>query len=591
MAAAKEVIRLKSGYDPKGDPNQNQANSQQADRIRQEAGLDDSMYGSGVSLSDALTNFHKQYGVGGGQQGGGQPVQTQGGGGYAPGGQMPDGVNQQPNQDSEMAKQEYMEMMKQSIDSGYESQKAQMDMALSNAMANLESQLMEAVQNGEMSVREAQAQFEAQRKQVEQSAYQQHQATKAYSNEMGIGHSQQSLGLQASDSARTNELHNTNISDRDKRINDVRDRINLIKNQANIEKTRMQSEYDYGLASARAQADSKYMEGMAGFMSQDYFTGKQMGHEERMQDKQFGQQEKILELTQTNDLIKMAVNNGYDLGKMDKEQINKLELMDEENKYVIQRMDLQHGMNKEVIGINFENEMFAMAEKFGYDEQMEGFRQAGQMEIVQKQIDAEIDKVNAEYKRKMAELKRHVTPGSDEYKFAELGLQREVEQNSKLIYSTAATNMQLEMIVNDPNLPKRGETITAPYDYEKHFGLFGKATNWISGYDKKMEEYEASKSAQEKLEGLFGISGNLIGDYANHTSNPAQDRVQGWENSIIGGIDKYQDDSLKYMNEFSSMINSIGGTKKEKDEGKKLLDSLIRWLEENDETRKQNIGR
>ena len=61
--AVQEIIKLKKQYDPNADKNVMMQNKATADQLRQQYGIDDSMYGSNVSLADAYSNYHREYGM------------------------------------------------------------------------------------------------------------------------------------------------------------------------------------------------------------------------------------------------------------------------------------------------------------------------------------------------------------------------------------------------------------------------------------------------------------------------------------------------------------------------------------------------
>ena len=122
--------------------------------------------------------------------------------------------NSQGNSDTRM--DDLMAMFQQQSQANYERQKALADQALNEELTALEHAYAEAVEQGKLSVREAEKQFEKQKSQIQEKAYIQSESTRAYSNDMGIQHSQQTLGLQQGDDKRVRGMVNDNISDRDR---------------------------------------------------------------------------------------------------------------------------------------------------------------------------------------------------------------------------------------------------------------------------------------------------------------------------------------------------------------------------------------
>ena len=179
----------------------------------------------------------------------------------------------------------------------FEAQKAILDRQLATQLTQLEQAYAQAISEGKISVREAQAQFEAQKAEIEQAAYQQAEATKGYGSEMGLANSQQMIGLQQNDNARVNNMNNTNRSDRDKRIADITDRITALTTQKNLAIADANNQYGFGLQGAQAQASQMYNQSIGGLMEKQHFA----------------------ELEQRYNLENMSMDNIYKLQQMDKD--------------------------------------------------------------------------------------------------------------------------------------------------------------------------------------------------------------------------------------------------------------------------------
>ena len=439
---------------------------------------------------------------------------------------------QRPSFDSQAAMDKILAMLKDSSDASFDAQKSQLDATLSNQLAQLEQSFLEAVQAGEMSVNEAKEQFESQKKQLEQAAYQQSQQTKAYGNEMGIAQSQQMVGLQQGDNARVNDMNNSNLSDRDKRLNDIKDRINMITQQKGLEASRATAEHGYGVAGARAQSDAGYMNSIAGLMGQDYMAkqgfdhdfamqdrqfsqadktlDKTMGHDKDMQGDRFQQEEKMFDLSSKhsekilgkqldNDLLKMATANGYDLTKMDKDQLHKLEYLGESNKLTVQNMGIQQGYTVENIMMNFNNAM--------KQQQSQNSFTAGENSKSRAAASANLtDKIADEEARYQLMLDRDLNQYDPNTKEGQAAIKAaEQAKNSKVaeMVEGALFTENMTEVFNDPMLKwdkEKPTDFTKVNDGNLFKGLdwmFGGINNIVYGTKKKTETWEANQKAQQ----------------------------------------------------------------------------------------------
>src|SRR6185312_1736508 len=143
--------------------------------------------------------------------------------------------NANPTSENIMARQNDMsansmgaieEMLRKMTESAFSSQDALLQQTRDEELSALQKALNDAVAQGEISVREAERQFEMNKQEIDKRAYQDAELTQLMSQDRGIQNSAQSIGLMQGDQARRQSLLNTNMSDRDMRINDVRDRLN-----------------------------------------------------------------------------------------------------------------------------------------------------------------------------------------------------------------------------------------------------------------------------------------------------------------------------------------------------------------------------
>lgn len=487
--AAQEVIKLKKEW--ANSPNQDQV-AQRAAQLRQQYGLDEKMYGADVSLADAYSNYAREFG-----QGVNHPGQQQ----------APQQMPQQPSFNQEEQMRKLQEMMMQNSSSYFDAQKAQFDKMLNDQISQLEMAYAEAVNQGKLSVNEAKEQFEAQKSQLEKSAYQQAEATKAYGNEMGIQHSQQMVGLQQGDNARFNSLHNENANIRDKRINDIRDRINLITKQKDLDIARSNAEYGYNIAGAQAQAQQMYAQQMADLMGKDYFTQMGMQHDINMQDRQFDQRVK-----------EMALQHGYDLDKMDINQMYQQANMKYQNILDMDKMKFGHDLDLEKIDIQFKNRLTEMATQFGYNTKLESQRHNNAIKQAADRFSRESQAAHEAYKESMRRQARSLGLPDDatEKQISdalraqgredlELQAKFELEKAIQNSASMAAAEFEINSILYNPDLELDPQK---PKDPKENWGLVGR---FLSGYkgklDKYNEEYARKKAAEDALQRWLNKNG------------------------------------------------------------------------------------
>ena len=492
MDAAKEVIRMKKEYSNNNGTGYQNTDSakglaQSAQDIRSQFGLDESRYGANVGLADALANYAEDFGGGGqGNQGYNQPS---GGGGREP-------VRDEKYFDDERYRNDYENTMRDNADSFFDLQKSEFDRLLSKQISDLEMAYAEAVNSGKLSVREAEAQFEAQKSEIEQSAYQQAQSTKAYGNEMGIGHSQQMIGLQQGDNARTNTMNNTNAGDRDKRINDIRDRIDMLTKQKDLQVTQANTEYGYNIAGARAKADQQYNQSMSEFMNQDYFTKMGMGHDRDM----------------------AGIKQQYDRENMDKQQDYNKENMDKQHEYGKENMAIEQGYRKENMKVEFENRFKELSEQsrlrinemtvgHGFDmKKMEqSLKDAIQLEGVKYGHSASLSA--QQNNARMREISANAMKAIEaEQRAYDLSVKRESakynpntpegkiylnQKNAKIndIMSMSILEAEMGNVFNNPALENKP---VPPKDVKSDWGVIG---GMLTGQKKKEQKYESENKA------------------------------------------------------------------------------------------------
>lgn len=225
--------------------------------------------------------------------------------------------------------------IKRSSDEYYNMQEAVLKKARDSQISELEKAYMNAVQEGRIGIDEARDMFAEASTEIHDQAYLNSQSTDLLALQNGIQNSQQLLGLKAGDNARENELINTQMSERDSRISDIRNRLDSILNQKNLDVVGAKNDFNNNLAQARAQSQMMYNEQMGGLLQGDYVAERDHNYE---LDKMSTQQRYVLE--------QMAKQYGYDIKKMDKEQIHALSRMAKQHGYDLDKMSKQHSYNK-----------------------------------------------------------------------------------------------------------------------------------------------------------------------------------------------------------------------------------------------------
>ena len=348
----------------------------------------------------------------------------------------------------------YQDLMRETSDGFYTSQKAEIDRMASGQLAELEKMFADAISEGKISVRDAEKDFAAQSKEIEQKAYEQNEELKLHGQNRGIVQSQQMLGLEQGANSRTNTMNNANVSDRDGRINDIKDRITAITQKKDIDARRIGTDRDQNLLSAKGTASQMYASGMADFASKDYFS-----------DKAHSQNKEMSSLGLSNDLTKMLTQQGYTAENISQEQVNKLQYLDsaesirltnnlvelaQRNEYDLAKMDkdLDQFLTKTDVEYQYKTKLQRESDRAALGRVLSS-RSSGSS--TPKKSDYDIARDN-EYKMLFDEE-------SDEYKIAEEKQKREEEKEDaafkkELLRSdvVAVDKFTLEKAMSDPAL-------------------------------------------------------------------------------------------------------------------------------------------
>jgi len=410
------------------------------------------------------------------------------------------------------------------ISQGYlDEQTGQLQTNLNEELANIRNTYEQAVADGKMSVVEAQKAFEEQKAVIEKKAYQAKDETALYANELGIQNSQQNIGLMAGDNARTQGLINSNISDRDSRLNTIRDRLSAITNQKNIAEDLAQKNYNSGLLTAKGQAGKMFSEQAFNLKSQDYFMDKEQnfqrevikdeqGFQEKMTDKNFANTMTQMATAQGYDLQKMDINQKYNMANMAQQLQNSIKLATQNSILNRQEMSMAHGFDMQKIGADFRNQLEVMDKEFALNSQAGNEEYKKKVDLMEKEYSYTQKSAVDQYKTELNRALAGVTPGTPEYellqKTFEQGLQRQLIENNATFVNQYAT----DSIVNNPNLPTDGKMPgNLATDLEDSGGLneFMLKSNPVYWLNKgSIDKEQASQDAVKELMDLINAGGS-----------------------------------------------------------------------------------
>lgn len=282
------------------------------------------------------------------------------------------------------------QMLRDSANSAYQSQEAVLAQTRDAELAALQKALNDAVSQGNMSVREAERQFEANKSEIERMAYQDAQRTNISAESRGIANSQQLLGLMAGDNARKTSLINKNMTDRDMRVNDIRDRLNAVKSNISLDMAGANSRYGYAAAGARGQVDAQLMQQLAGMHMSDYemsrqqqFGLDQMGLQNVHNTQQQARQHEYV-------LAQMAEAFGYDLKRMDAQQIHELERMAKAYDYDLGKMAQAFKYDSSLQNASFAHQSKMQQAGFKHDKQMLSAKQKQEIDNYELMLQREL---------------------------------------------------------------------------------------------------------------------------------------------------------------------------------------------------------
>lgn len=416
------------------------------------------------------------------------------------------GITQQPSQSNSQNDmlQQILDNMRGMSDSYYESQKGMLDASKSAALADLKKSYDDAVARGEMSVREAEDAFAQQAEAINQDAYRNAENRNVVGQQRGIGNSQQFLGMQATDQARSGQLNNQNRSIRDTRIADIKTRINSLTTQKDLDINRVNEQYNANLSSARANADMAYQQQAGQLMMGDYQSQQQLQNQLQL----MGQQQQY-------NLQNMGVGHNYDMAKMDKQNdfafamqdrqfANQLESMAQQFGYNSQQMIQEYALRGDQMDKGHKQDLEKMAQANGYDMQKMATQYNNQVKMFEKQVaQSEKDMQKAiEQEQKRYELERdralaQFNPNTDEYRIAQSQMEQANRQRQQEIMNEFRTNAYMNTILNNPYL-SQGLTGNLQEPTPSGFGNFNQT---------EVDDYNSTLDAIRRYNSLFNEPG------------------------------------------------------------------------------------
>jgi hypothetical protein len=363
-----------------------------------------------------------------------------------------------------------------------------------NELAQLELAFSEAINSGAMSVREAEMDFAKQKEAILQRSYQDSERSALYGQEMGIQNSQQMMGMMASDNQRTNSMMNENVMSRDTRIANLKDKLNSLGHEKNVRSGMLLSNLNAGTAKLAGDAMFNRANTEMGLKndewkrleSQKYQTSERLGGQEFQKD---------IQKTQfSNDLHKMAVENGYNVEGMRMQFDNQVKLEGIRMSNDITKINLSNANAKEMLALETENWMkkigFENTEKYKY--------------MLKENATNTINDIKA-YEREAQRKLDQFTPGTTEYKAmkAEIEFTKQEMANQKMLDALFDVQVHNELSKNgiDLNLATQA-TPKKPFE--------AMIDSYVADFMAGKTLFTASKNAKETYMGSFGSNRNEI---------------------------------------------------------------------------------
>lgn len=450
----------------------------------------------------------------------------------------------------------------QSANGQYSSQQAMLGQARDQQIAEMQKAYADAIEAGEISVRDAQRAFEENSGVINQNAYVDAERTNVMAEERGLSNSAQMMGMVASDNQRKAGLINQNMTERDRRVADVKDRITSLTTKRDLDISSANASYNYGIANQRGQIASQLSQQMFGMGYDDYNRRQSQKDQINMlglQDEfQLGQ----MAQGQKYNLQNMGVQNGYQLQQMAQQQGYNVQNAKTQQGYDLQKMsvDQQNTLKQMAKAFDYDiakmseaqiYQLATMAQSYGYDMGLQGSAQnfqagqnaldrnfqAGQSELdrgfkmqqFQMEQQALSDNYAVELQRELASYKQ----GTPEYELRKAQLDSsykavQLESQAKLM-SDVMGKAFADHVGNPPKNPGKGASKKQVESYNKQVDAYNSKMNsfmsdptntqtFMSNLEQ-MEYKEKQKSAtnpfNDLLKGMFGGGSKGLDDFLN----------------------------------------------------------------------------
>ena len=392
----------------------------------------------------------------------------------------------QPQQTPNRGFDDMSSMARNMSQSHLQQQQSQLQLNKTAQVTELKKAYEQAIADGQISVREAEQQFNQQKLEIEQQAYLDGERTSLYGQSMGIQNSQQMIGLMQGDNERRNNMINKNVSERDIRVNNVRDKLNAIRSAKNLDLARVNSEYESGLLRAQGESNQMYSQNMFNVMQGDYNANR---------DQRFTQDN--MRFGDTLQRGQMELGQSFNRENIEVQFQNTLKQATHDSGLAIGRMNIQHGLNLQTMAQSLKDDITKMRVSFGHQSSLQSQSNAHALNRIGKeyelQVKAEEDAYNRELKRNL----RGVTPGTSEYKIIKGNAERQFRENLTQLHLETVYQASSDVIMNDPALS--GST-ARPKDWTANQPLgnldpVGGFMNWLTGYEDKSREQKATMEA------------------------------------------------------------------------------------------------
>lgn len=307
-------------------------------------------------------------------------------------------------------------------------------------LAELQASLNKAIQDGQMSVLEAREAFEKQSQAINAQAYQDAEQTQVQMQSMGVQNSQQGIGMMASDQSRKQSLVNENIKNRDNRILQINERIKGLTSDADIQRNRINADYDTAVLNAQGQSAYNTSNAMADLQSKNYFSNKEQEFQKFLQDDQ-------QDFTSTENQTQREFETAE--AKVDREWKSTEADLARKHDITMQGNEFMH--DEKMTGIKFANELAAMAQQAGYATQLENLRSSNAMAEYETKLNKEYEMILKEQSTKLiSEYNKYNNPSSLEFKTFKGQLAAETQAKLDGILQESLAGSMVDLITNRP---------------------------------------------------------------------------------------------------------------------------------------------